>query len=390
MTSEIYAPTKEDEGDKEVVQKGFQKLGRWTEEERHAFLVGMAKYGRHWSKVAAEVGTRTVQQVRTHAQKHFKKIAKEDSQAMALRKKSISKAKIAMKGSEPLKKRQVRIQHLQMEISKHPAAAARRPLYPAPIGARPTPKTTIASAPVVVRSQPPVPVVAAAAAATAAPTTAARMTTVQLLLPFGNQDVFLPNNAATAHRPANQEYCALLKMNCFLFHSLPYQEQLSFCQNFCHFLTAVRGRRLLACDTSGSSLGSSTTYGSGMRAAAEGAQYHLIRDPAAVVQNEFRMDTVKVAALQAHPFWLLGDYNSSSSDGAAAASSAAATTTASTPFVYRDIFGNWKRMHTKDEVRRILRNEGSPRSLLLLPASMLVNQALSSKVGSSSSGAHGS
>ena len=386
MTSEIYAKLKEDEGggdNKEVVQKGFQKLGRWTEEERHAFLVGMAKYGRHWSRVAAEVGTRTVQQVRTHAQKHFKKIAKEDNKAIALRKKIISKAKIAMKGSEPLKKRQVRIQHLQMEINKHPAAAARRPLYPAPIGARPTPKTI--AGPVVVRSHPPVPASSSSRATTSS--TATARTTV-LLLPFGNQDVFLPNNAATAHRPANAEYCALMKMNCFLFHSLPYQEQLSFCQNFCHFLATVRGRRLLACDTSSSS-NSARAYGSVMRAAA--SQYHVIRDPATVVQNEFRMDTVKVAALQAHPFWLLGDYNSS--DGGAA-SAAAATTTASTPFVYRDIFGNWKRMHTKDEVRRILRNEGSPRSLLLLPASMLVNQGLSfssnkNKV-SSSSGAHGS
>ena len=71
--------------------------GRWTKEEHVKFLEGLAQFGREWKRVAdsvsfvvvlwvrwldahgvvAQIPSRTVVQIRTHAQKYFQKIAKE-------------------------------------------------------------------------------------------------------------------------------------------------------------------------------------------------------------------------------------------------------------------------------------------------------------------------
>eukprot|EP00934_Nitzschia_sp_Nitz4_P004319 Nitzschia sp. Nitz4//scaffold93_size78505//34867//38603//NITZ4_005420-RA/size78505-augustus-gene-0.49-mRNA-1//-1//CDS//3329560288//4309//frame0 len=59
-----------------VVETGQEATGRWTQEEHEAFLVGLKLYGKEWKKVAAKVGTRTVVQTRTHAQKYFQKLQK--------------------------------------------------------------------------------------------------------------------------------------------------------------------------------------------------------------------------------------------------------------------------------------------------------------------------
>lgn len=50
--------------------------GRWTKEEHQRFLAGFELYGHKWRKVRDVVGTRTVTQVRTHAQKFFVKMKK--------------------------------------------------------------------------------------------------------------------------------------------------------------------------------------------------------------------------------------------------------------------------------------------------------------------------
>ena len=67
-------------GDSNVVRKGQDYLGRWTKEEHDRFLKGLEEHGREWKKVAGVVGTRTVMQVRTHAQKYF--TLKEEGQEM--------------------------------------------------------------------------------------------------------------------------------------------------------------------------------------------------------------------------------------------------------------------------------------------------------------------
>lgn len=49
------------------------KVGRWSEQEHLVFLEGLHTYGKQWKTIAGMIGTRTVVQVRTHAQKYFQK-----------------------------------------------------------------------------------------------------------------------------------------------------------------------------------------------------------------------------------------------------------------------------------------------------------------------------
>jgi SHAQKYF class myb-like DNA-binding protein len=47
------------------------KVGRWTDEEQATFLEQLSLHQRDWKKIAAAIPTRTIVQVRTHAQKYF-------------------------------------------------------------------------------------------------------------------------------------------------------------------------------------------------------------------------------------------------------------------------------------------------------------------------------
>lgn len=58
--------------------------GRWTAAEHEAFLRGLRVYGREWKKVATCIPTRTSAQIRSHAQKYFTKVSKEQQQLLAL------------------------------------------------------------------------------------------------------------------------------------------------------------------------------------------------------------------------------------------------------------------------------------------------------------------
>ena len=49
--------------------------GRWTPEEHRLFLEGILRFGRDWKKIQQLIRTRTLVQIRTHAQKVFKKVA---------------------------------------------------------------------------------------------------------------------------------------------------------------------------------------------------------------------------------------------------------------------------------------------------------------------------
>lgn len=50
--------------------------GRWTSEEHNLFLQGLKLYNKQWKLIADLVKTRTVVQIRTHAQKYFQKLEK--------------------------------------------------------------------------------------------------------------------------------------------------------------------------------------------------------------------------------------------------------------------------------------------------------------------------
>ena len=56
--------------------KGSGSTGRWTREEHHMFLKGLELHGKGWKKIANLIKTRTVVQIRTHAQKYFLKLQK--------------------------------------------------------------------------------------------------------------------------------------------------------------------------------------------------------------------------------------------------------------------------------------------------------------------------
>ena len=45
--------------------------GRWTRAENQKFLTALEKYGRNWVKIQKKVKTRTLPQIRSHAQKMF-------------------------------------------------------------------------------------------------------------------------------------------------------------------------------------------------------------------------------------------------------------------------------------------------------------------------------
>jgi SHAQKYF class myb-like DNA-binding protein len=54
------------------------KHGRWTIEEHQLFLEGINKFGREWDKVQSVVKTRSLAQIRSHAQKYFLKVSKNE------------------------------------------------------------------------------------------------------------------------------------------------------------------------------------------------------------------------------------------------------------------------------------------------------------------------
>jgi len=55
-----------------------EKIGRWSEEEHNVFLDGLQTHGKQWKTISNMIGTRTVVQVRTHAQKYFQKLERKN------------------------------------------------------------------------------------------------------------------------------------------------------------------------------------------------------------------------------------------------------------------------------------------------------------------------
>eukprot|EP01031_Cornospumella_fuschlensis_P048068 gene48068-58881_t len=56
-----------DDGDT-VITNSKECTGRWTREEHQLFIKGLEMYGKGWKKIANLIKTRTVVQIRTHAQ----------------------------------------------------------------------------------------------------------------------------------------------------------------------------------------------------------------------------------------------------------------------------------------------------------------------------------
>jgi SHAQKYF class myb-like DNA-binding protein len=69
-----------------VEKSTTHNTGAWSAEESSAFILGLEQFGRDWKKISTLVTTRNLTQIRSHAQKYFKKQAKDklrNQQAMA-------------------------------------------------------------------------------------------------------------------------------------------------------------------------------------------------------------------------------------------------------------------------------------------------------------------
>mmetsp|Transcript_18570 Transcript_18570/g.37942 ORF Transcript_18570/g.37942 Transcript_18570/m.37942 type:complete len:221 (+) Transcript_18570:685-1347(+) len=53
-------------------------VGRWSDLEHAQFLEGLKRYGKRWKQISDHIKTRSVVQIRSHAQKFFKRQAKDD------------------------------------------------------------------------------------------------------------------------------------------------------------------------------------------------------------------------------------------------------------------------------------------------------------------------
>lgn len=76
------SPHPKEHGYYPTTEQTIQKSGRWLDEEHKLFLQGIETYGREWKMVQKMIPTRTVVQIRTHAQKYFKRLEKEKEQKM--------------------------------------------------------------------------------------------------------------------------------------------------------------------------------------------------------------------------------------------------------------------------------------------------------------------
>lgn len=70
----------EDDDEQDDAKPVKANTGRWTEAEHKLFLQGLETFPyRAWKKIATLIKTRTVVQIRTHAQKYYQKLEKEEA-----------------------------------------------------------------------------------------------------------------------------------------------------------------------------------------------------------------------------------------------------------------------------------------------------------------------
>ena len=60
-------------------------LGRWNKEEKIRFIEGLEKYKKDWKKIQSYVATRSIVQIRSHAQKYFSRLEREEAKKQLLK-----------------------------------------------------------------------------------------------------------------------------------------------------------------------------------------------------------------------------------------------------------------------------------------------------------------
>lgn len=95
--------------------------GRWTAAEHEAFLAGLKVYGREWKKVAQCIPTRSAAQIRSHAQKYFNKVSKEQQDIRHMSCPASLTLKSDFSGQEPVMSSSY--YKFVKELSENPASA---------------------------------------------------------------------------------------------------------------------------------------------------------------------------------------------------------------------------------------------------------------------------
>ena len=108
LTSRTLAPpntsSKAQTGARARDAKSMPKAtGRWTAEEHDEFLKCLDIYGREWKKVAERITTRTAAQIRSHAQKYFKKIEAGETFSPPPAKKARKETDVAAEPAPPVR-----------------------------------------------------------------------------------------------------------------------------------------------------------------------------------------------------------------------------------------------------------------------------------------------
>lgn len=81
---QVFSASKKTHRKRTPQRKAGQTAGRWTNQEHYAFLDGLKEFGREWKKVATSIPTRTSAQIRSHAQKYFAKLQRDQETIMNL------------------------------------------------------------------------------------------------------------------------------------------------------------------------------------------------------------------------------------------------------------------------------------------------------------------
>jgi SHAQKYF class myb-like DNA-binding protein len=75
-TKKLEEKIKKNKKIKKLEENNVTNEGRWIEEEHDKFLDGIAQYGINWKKIKPFINSRTGNQIRSHAQKFYKRLKK--------------------------------------------------------------------------------------------------------------------------------------------------------------------------------------------------------------------------------------------------------------------------------------------------------------------------
>lgn len=108
-----------------------KKRERWTEDEHAMFVESLKKFGRAWKKIEERIGTKSAVQIRSHAQKFFAKLQKEQMAASASEGSGDTR-KGRGDGSTSQSKRTKGSYTSDLDLEIPPARPKRKPMHPYP------------------------------------------------------------------------------------------------------------------------------------------------------------------------------------------------------------------------------------------------------------------